>query len=650
MHNFRRATKEALRYWKTLVLASICSFAIAALWGANVGAFFPILEVTINGKSVHMWMDEETEEARERVESTKASIEQQELALTALPEDSASFTAASTALSGLRSELVAHEAKFLSCQKLDPWVKRFVPSDPFSTIAAIVGVLILSTLVKNVLLITNEVLVGRVALNISRNIRQNIFAKAMGMGRAEFAKHGTSGFTANITHTTEMLSNGLMNTFGAAVREPMKLASCLLGASLICWRLLLMSVVIAPLVGGMLFWITKRLKSIAKGVLAEADGFHSVMLESIGNIHTVQSFRQEEHEKERFGRVTMAMRNVSLKFIFFTSLSKPVIEFLGLGMLGTTIIGGAYLVLNKETSLLGIQICEEQLSVSALLVFFGMLVAASDPLRKMSAIYSSIYAGSMAADALYPLLDQVESIRDPETPQSVTSPHKMLSFKDISFGYTPDQPIIHHVSLNIPFGSTVAIVGHNGSGKSTLIHLLSRFYDPVEGVVELDGVDFRDMLVDDVRKRSALVTQHTELFNKSVAYNIRYGNPHATDEEVERAARQAHAHEFISTVLPEGYETVVGQNGNRLSGGQRQRIALARALLCNPEILILDEATSQIDMKSEQLIRESLSEHRGERTMIIITHREKLLELADEVYEVAEGRLVPRPHLSRNAA
>ena len=153
-----------------------------------------------------------------------------------------------------------------------------------------------------------------------------------------------------------------------------------------------------------------------------------------------------------------------------------------------------------------------------------------------------------------------------------------------------------------------------------------------------------------MRSRTALVNQHTELFNNTVAYNIRYGNPTATDAEVENASRKAHAHEFISTVLPDGYETVVGQNGNRLSGGQRQRIALARALLCNPEILILDEATSQIDMKSEQLIRESLSEHRGERTMIIITHREKLLELADEVYEVAEGRLVPRPHLSRNAA
>lgn len=155
----------------------------------------------------------------------------------------------------------------------------------------------------------------------------------------------------------------------------------------------------------------------------------------------------------------------------------------------------------------------------------------------------------------------------------------------------------------------------------------------------LDGIDFREMRVADIRAKIALVNQHTELFNDTVSYNIRYGKPDATDEQVRHAARQAHASEFIESSLESGYETIVGVNGQKLSGGQRQRIALARALLRDPEILILDEATSQIDMHSEQLIRQSLQAHRGERTMIIITHREKLLELADLVYEVKEGKL-----------
>jgi len=267
-----------------------------------------------------------------------------------------------------------------------------------------------------------------------------------------------------------------------------------------------------------------------------------------------------------------------------------------------------------------------------------MPVGVSDPLRKLSAVYASIYSGTVAADAVFPLLDRDDTIRDPEVPREAPQPHRLLSLQGVRFSYYYKKPILADVSLDIPFGSTIAIVGHNGSGKSTLVHLLCRFYDPQHGSLSLDGVDFRDMRVADLRKRIALVTQNTELFNASVAYNIRYGKPDATDAEVEDVARQALAHEFICSSLDAGYATIVGQNGQKLSGGQRQRIAAARALLCKPEILILDEATSQIDVHSEQLIRESLASHRGQRTMIIITHREKLLELADRVFDVHNGQ------------
>ena len=197
------------------------------------------------------------------------------------------------------------------------------------------------------------------------------------------------------------------------------------------------------------------------------------------------------------------------------------------------------------------------------------------------------------------------------------------------------------ISLRIPFGRTVAIVGANGSGKSTLIQLLCRFYDPVGGSVQLDGVDYRELAIVDVRKRIALVSQHTELFNRTVLENIQYGSPGTTREQAIEAAKLAHAHEFIITQLSNGYDTVVGQGGQRLSGGQRQRIAMARAILRQPEVLILDESTSQIDMASELLVRESLGELKGKCTIIIITHREALTALADETYEVRHGRLEP---------
>jgi ATP-binding cassette, subfamily B, bacterial MsbA len=639
MHNFRRALKQAAPFWPSLALATFCSFAVAALWGANIGAFYPILEVTLKGKSMHEWVDEEIEKAHAKVKQAEAAIATVDAQLAIDEASGGDGSATKLRAAEMQRALMADQAALLGYQKSEPWVKWLVPADPFNTIALIVGVLMASTMVKHIFLILNEVLVGRVALDISRDIRRQVFAKAMGMDRLLYAKYGTSGFTTRITNTTERLSRGLMNTLGAALREPLKVVACLIGAAIICWRLLLLSVVVAPLVGWMLYYVTRKLRDVSKSELNRSEGYHAVMLESLGNINTVQAYQMEQTEEQRFGSATMMMRNYGLKFIFYTSLTKPIIEFLGLGMLGTTIVGGAYIVLNQQTSLLGIPICDEPLSNSALLVFFGFLVGVSDPLRKLSAVYSTIYAGAIAADDLYPMLDLDNAIQDAAEPRTVAKPHRMLQMKNLNFAYNPDQPILKGIDLQIPFGSTVAIIGQNGCGKSTLINLLSRFFDPSSGIIGFDGVDYRDMRVDDVRSRIALVNQQTDLFNNTVAYNIRYGNMDATDEQVVHAAQVAHAHDFIVSSLEDGYETVVGQNGGRLSGGQRQRIALARSLLRDPEILILDEATSQIDMQSEQLIRESLAEHRGERTLIIITHREKLLELADRVFQMDDGVL-----------
>lgn len=662
MENFLRALRKASKHWGALGMAAACSFAVAALWGANIGAFYPILEVTIRGKSMQQWLDQEIDDRQKAVDSLEArqaQNRQQRDNLTAripgapqasLGELSQQRTALELAASDLSSQAKAERSKLAGYQRIEPWVRKFVPSSPFHTIAWIVAALMLSTVVKHVFLIANETLVGRVAQDVSRELRMQIFRKAMYMDRGGYARYGTAGFTVQITHTTDMLSNGLMNALGAALREPMKMLACLIGAGLICWRLLLLSLVVAPVVGWLLFSVTRHIKRVSKSILGKAGTYHAVMQESLSNIHTVQAYDMQESELAKFGQATLGMRNFAITFIFLSSLTKPIIEFLGLGMLGTTIIGGAYLVLNKETALFGIPICNEPMSVSALLVFFGMLIGVSDPLRKLSAVYASIYQGTVAADAVFPILDREDAIRDPDEPREAPQPHRMLTLQGVRFSYLYNKPILANVSLQIPYGSTIAFVGDNGSGKSTLINLLCRFYDPQHGSLSLDGVDFRHMRVADLRKRIALVTQNTELFNASVAYNIRYGRPEATDDEVEDVAKQALAHEFICSSLDAGYETIVGQNGQKLSGGQRQRIAVARALLCNPEILILDEATSQIDAQSEQLIRESLARHLGQRTMIIITHREKLLELADRVFEVRNGQFIETVRAGKKVA
>jgi ABC-type multidrug transport system fused ATPase/permease subunit len=228
---------------------------------------------------------------------------------------------------------------------------------------------------------------------------------------------------------------------------------------------------------------------------------------------------------------------------------------------------------------------------------------------------------------------------EPAHPAALIGNQHGLSVEHLSFEYQTGTAILKDVSLSIPFGKTVAILGHNGSGKSTLIQLLCRFYDPTQGRIELGGVDLRDLSFDDIRKRITLVSQSAELFNRTVLENIQYGSPDATREEILEASKLAHAHDFITNSLPEGYETIVGANGQKLSGGQRQRIALARAILRKPEILILDESTSQIDLTSEVQIRETLQAMKGTMTIIIVTHREALLKIADDVYHMTRGSL-----------
>ncbi|MBM4089660.1 MAG: ABC transporter ATP-binding protein, partial [Planctomycetes bacterium] len=627
---FSRALRDAIRFWPSIVLAMLCSLAVAALWSANIGAFYPILEVVFRGESLQNWVEREIGESEASVARLERDLA--DYAARGVPEAAADALVA-------RQKLDSERRRLERYRHVRPYVARFIPHSPFQTISLIVAVLMASTLIKHAFLIANELLVGRVALDISRNIRMKVFDKALRMDRATFSRYGHSGFTAQITHTAEMLSLGLTNFLGGAIREPLKIVSCLVGAGIICWRLLLLSVVVAPVVILVIAWLTRRLKAISQRILNRAAGFHEVMHEALGNIQTVQAYTMEDTERHRFMHATKDMRNFGLRFILYTALTKPVIEFLGLGMMCVAIVGGAFMVLNQETHILGIPISSEPLTVTDILIFFAMLVGISDPLRKLSAVYSSIQAGSMAADMLYPLLDTPIPIQDPPVPATVGKPHRCLQLEHVTFAYHPDHVVLRDVSLRIPFGRSIALIGPNGCGKSTLIQLLCRFYQPLEGRLTLDGVDIQQLRVADLRGRIALVTQHTELFNETVEYNIRYGFPEATFEQVVAAAEDAHAHEFISTVLSDGYRTNVGTGGHRLSGGQRQRIALARALLRDPEILILDEASSQIDMQSEQLICESLARHRGRRTNIIITHREAMLALADEVYRVENGSL-----------
>ena len=618
----------------------MCSVGIALLWGSNIGALYPVIDMTLKGKSMQSWFENS-------INDSNAKLEQLELqeqvartpALLARRFTGKHVGAQSELLESIDKDILKEQTNIAWMQWALEWVNVLLPRDPFRTICYIMGLLVVSTLFKHLLMLAYDLLIGHVSTSIVRGLRMRVFDVALHMDKKTYQTYGTSGLLAAITSAADGLAAGLMSLFGAAVREPLRVLSCLIMACFISWRLLLLSAVLAPLLIVVVIYFNRKIRSIAASIIGRNARFHEVLLEALSNVFTVQAFTMEKQENERFRACTKDMRRVSMRMIFYTGLSKPFTELVGIGMVAITVCAGAYLVVNKQTHISFLRLCDTPMSVTDLLIFFGFLIGASDPLRKMSGVSVSIYSGAISANFLYGILQTKPVLPQPVDSVVLSGRHENLTLDNVCFHYHPKQPVLKNINLDIHFGKTVVILGPNGSGKSTLIQLFGRYYDPVSGRVEIDGIDIRKIATRDIRKKIALVSQSTELFNRTVFENIQYGSPEATHEDIVEAAKLAHAHQFIMDSLSDGYETIVGQAGQRLSGGQRQRIALARAILRKPEILILDESTSQIDMASEIQIRETLQSMKGQLTIIIITHREALVALADDVYHMKDGYL-----------
>jgi ATP-binding cassette subfamily B protein/subfamily B ATP-binding cassette protein MsbA len=649
MHYFLRAIRDAAKRWPLLLAAFLCSAGVAGLWGANIAALFPIIEVTLNGDTLQSWNERRLTDAQARVDAARKEQADLENQLAAATLAGSEADQARTRLDTLALRARGDEAIVYASRKLAPWLDRYLPTDPFTTVLWVVVFVVVSTFVKHAFLLTGTLLVSWVAMNISRDLRLKVFDKALALDRAQFMRSGSAGFMAQVTSTSDMLASGITSVFGGAVTEPLKIMACLGGAVCISWQLTLACLTMAPLVGFLMVWLNRRIRGISKGILTRSLGFHHVLLEALNNVLTVQAYTMEDFEKQRFRSCTRDMMKTGMWHTFYFALANPITEILGIGMVATSIAVGAWLVINQETQIFGITMTDRPMTVPGIMVFFGMLIGASDPVRKLSGVFTGVNVGIVGAQALYPLLDTPSKLTEPEHPRSVASPHREIRLENVSFSYDGIDTVLKDVDLSIHFGERVAIVGPNGGGKSTLVNLVCRFYDPTQGTVLLDGVPLTAMALHDLRKRIALVTQQTELFNESILYNIRYGRWDATEEEIVEAARKAHAHEFISE-FPEGYQTMVGPNGFRLSGGQRQRIALARAFLRNAEILVLDEATSQIDVESERLIHEALARYVENRTVIMITHRASTLALADAIVKVEHGVVTKRPAAQMQAA
>jgi subfamily B ATP-binding cassette protein MsbA len=272
------------------------------------------------------------------------------------------------------------------------------------------------------------------------------------------------------------------------------------------------------------------------------------------------------------------------------------------------------------------------------LTFYAYIVGMCDPLRKVFSVYGRVQRGVAASERIFQCLDRKAQVAQKTKAAHLPRHCRSIRFENVSFGYDPKRLVLHGVTIEVKAGETIAVVGTTGCGKTSLINLLPRFYDPVAGKVLIDGADIRSVSLKSLRQQMGIVTQHTILFDDTIFNNIAYGNPNVSRDEVVKAAEAAYAHRFIEK-LPNGYDTPIGEMGNSLSGGQRQRIALARAILRDPSILILDEATSSLDVESEALIHKALRNFTRNRTTFVVTHRLSTLDIADRIVVIDEGRV-----------
>jgi subfamily B ATP-binding cassette protein MsbA len=638
MNNFSRVLRLALRQRWTVAGAVVSALLVALLWGANIGALYPVIEVVSGGQSLQKWIDGEIADTQHHIADLHATLADLEASRDKAPADQRQELIGQ--INAKQADLASSEVYLQGRQHLKPYIDRYLPNDPFKTIMVIVAILLVATIIKDLFLVMNSILVDRLTYRTSMELRKEFYRRTLRLDLAGFGESHSSELMSRFTYDVESVSGGVQTLFGRTVREPLKMLACLIGAAYICWQLLLISLLVMPLAGFLISRLGQSLKRANRRAMEEMTQLYTILQESFGGIKVVKAFTMERYERRRLHINSKQFYRRAMKIARYDALSHPVVEVMGVATICLAILSGAYLVLNQETHLLGIKMCDRPLSLASLLVFYGMLVGASDPARKMSEVFNRLQRGSAAADRIYQMYDREPTVRDPVNPKPFHRHVREIVFDKVSFSYQPGQLVLDQIDLQIPFGETLAIVGVNGCGKTTLANLVPRFFDPTGGSIRIDGIELRDIRLRDLRRQIGLVTQEPLLFDDTIYNNIRYGAPDASHDDVINAAKQAHAHRFIETKLEHGYETLVGQFGGRLSGGQRQRIALARAILRDPAILILDEATSQIDIESEQLIHKVLEQFKRNRTTILITHRMATLALAHRILVMHAGKIV----------
>lgn len=471
-----------------------------------------------------------------------------------------------------------------------------------------------------------------VTINVGQDVlyamRDKIFEHFQALSLRFFDEREAGDLMSRLTNDTNAINRTLNAGLAQFVGNFVLLVGILIALLVLNWKLALISMAVLPLMFLSTFYFSKRARDAARRSREQLGKVSAELEENISGVRVVQAFGREQETYREFRSVNAASRDANVESETVTAAFRPTLDIFS--NLGIALVLGAG----------GLMALNGAVTVGTIVAFLGYVRRFFQPVRSIGLLYTQVQTAIAAAERIFSLLDEVPDIEDGPEAETLPSTEGHILFDNVSFGYD-DETVLSEVSFEATPGQLVAIVGPTGAGKTTMVNLLMRFYDVDKGRILVNGRDVREVTVDSLRRQTGMVLQDTYLFADTVMNNIRYGRLDASDEDVVAAAQIAGANDFIQR-LPDGYETELNERGASLSQGQRQLLSIARAVLADPRILILDEATSSVDTRTEQLIQDALNELMKERTSIVIAHRLSTIRDADQVLVVCQGRIIER--------
>lgn len=501
-------------------------------------------------------------------------------------------------------------------------------------LACLATLLVVMTLLKVGVTYLSSYFIIPMRNGIVRDIRNKMYDKIVSLPIGFFTSERKGDVMARISGDVTEIEVSVMASLDMLFKNPVMIIACLVMMIVVSWELTLFVLVLLPIAGYIMGKVGSRLKRKSLEAQQQWGQILSTTEETLGGLRIIKAFNAEKKMESRFHGETQWFYKISNAIQRRHSLAHPMSEFLGTAAISILLWFGGTLILSGDSTI------DAAGFIYYMVIFYSII----NPAKDLSKAGYSIQKGMASMERIDKILCAENPICDPEKPLdlSVIEPQKApISFKNVVFSYDGEHCVIDDVSLEVPAGKTIAIVGQSGSGKSTLVDLLPRFWDIDSGVIEIGGINIKDFKVKELRSMMGNVNQEAILFNDTFYNNITFGVENATQQEVEAAARIANAHEFIMET-PEGYRTNIGDRGCKLSGGQRQRLSIARAILKNPPILILDEATSALDTESERLVQEALERLMKNRTTLVIAHRLSTIVNADMICVMNQGKIVER--------